>query len=344
MRPNLFNYATRELSQDAFLAWYFQWADSSVTEDPDLQKSAREFLRTYIRKVYTDYDIPITHVEVRSQEKRIDVLIVVNNEITIIVEDKIYAGVHGKQLEKYWDSIKGKKIGLYIKTGEESSKRVKEVENRNYIYVGRSVLLNHLSKCKSQNEIFVSFKSYWEKIEQKMLSFKDNYCWEVGQVVGFYQELQKNLNQSDWHYASNPNGGDWVFNWHWITINDHNMYLEFSFPSKCAGKKDIFNDFKLKVKIHLLCENRKESRPAKDILQEQRKSVKQSHLYRFDKYANGLTRRPQKTHIGSYMTIAEVSFLKLIDNDLEHWSISKLVSKLKEYETLLNNYQKSIMI
>ena len=26
-KPNLFNYATSELSQDAFLAWLIQWAD-----------------------------------------------------------------------------------------------------------------------------------------------------------------------------------------------------------------------------------------------------------------------------------------------------------------------------
>jgi hypothetical protein len=33
MEPNLFNYATSELSQDAFICWLIAWADSSQIEN-----------------------------------------------------------------------------------------------------------------------------------------------------------------------------------------------------------------------------------------------------------------------------------------------------------------------
>ena len=35
MRPNLFDYATSELSQDAFLLWFLRWADP-IYKDEDL--------------------------------------------------------------------------------------------------------------------------------------------------------------------------------------------------------------------------------------------------------------------------------------------------------------------
>ena len=44
--PNLFSFATSELSQDAFFAWLMQWADSSYKElDESLHVVAQNFIR-----------------------------------------------------------------------------------------------------------------------------------------------------------------------------------------------------------------------------------------------------------------------------------------------------------
>ena len=49
MKPNLFNYATSELSQDAFLLWLLEWANPSNSEyDPELHLTAKVFLRRII--------------------------------------------------------------------------------------------------------------------------------------------------------------------------------------------------------------------------------------------------------------------------------------------------------
>jgi hypothetical protein len=42
MKPNLFNIATSELSQDGFLTWLLQWGDnSSADENKDLHDIAQ---------------------------------------------------------------------------------------------------------------------------------------------------------------------------------------------------------------------------------------------------------------------------------------------------------------
>ena len=34
MTPNLFDFATKELSQDAVICWLIAWADADATEGP----------------------------------------------------------------------------------------------------------------------------------------------------------------------------------------------------------------------------------------------------------------------------------------------------------------------
>lgn len=87
MKPNLFNYATSELSQDAFLLWLLEWANPSNSEyDPELHLTAKVFLR---RIIDVDDKFDIKSVVCKKQQYHIDVLAIVNNEIAVIIEDKI---------------------------------------------------------------------------------------------------------------------------------------------------------------------------------------------------------------------------------------------------------------
>jgi len=342
MKPNIFTYATKELSQDAFFAWYFRWADPSMIGDSELQHSAQELLYTYI----SDYTTNIISVDIKRQYNHIDLLVIVNQDIYIIIEDKIYSGIHNNQLERYWNSISSnKKIGLFIKTGVDSDSEISKVGKCNYHYISRLKLLEHFKRCNSSNDIFVSYRDYWQEIENKRRSFKNNYRWEVGHVLGFYQELSKHLKNSNMHYAANPRGGDFVLNWHKITIEQMyktNMFLEFSFPKRCCecrNDNEFADYFKLKIKIHLQCEDKDETRPSKTDLMQMRKKIKKFHLPEFSKFSKSLTFPPQRTRVGAYMTIADVPFSHLIERDFVHWNIECLVDKLQIYEKLLNNYK-----
>ena len=114
-RPNIFDYATSELSQDAFLAWYFRWADEDMTDDMELHENARAFLKKYITLRQPGYNEEIRKVWVERQYEHIDVLVKINDKLSIIIEDKINTGQHSNQLERYAKVISGEKVMLYIK-------------------------------------------------------------------------------------------------------------------------------------------------------------------------------------------------------------------------------------
>ena len=49
MKPNLFNFATKELSQDAFFTWFLNWANNELNElNPSLNETAKDFIKTLI--------------------------------------------------------------------------------------------------------------------------------------------------------------------------------------------------------------------------------------------------------------------------------------------------------
>ena len=68
MKPNLFTHATSELSQDAFILWLLEWADSEcATEDKALHETAKEFVRLLLE----DKELEIRSIECKKQEHHI---------------------------------------------------------------------------------------------------------------------------------------------------------------------------------------------------------------------------------------------------------------------------------
>ncbi len=118
---NIFEFATKELSQDAFLRWLFEnW--NSAFEDVNI--ASRELLRHFLG-FPLEVDMNITYVETLAQKGKIDVLIfctVNNNNYVIAIEDKTITTTHDNQLDRYayymnknWDN-KGKHIYILYKT------------------------------------------------------------------------------------------------------------------------------------------------------------------------------------------------------------------------------------
>lgn len=97
---NIFNFATSELSQDAFIAWALNW----INEDKSLPlyEMAADLL-----KVMGETDDSIRDgIEIRTQLKRIDILVTIKNcNRAIIIEDKTYTSEHDNQIARYRDEI-----------------------------------------------------------------------------------------------------------------------------------------------------------------------------------------------------------------------------------------------
>ena len=102
MRRNLFDFATKELSQDAYLRWLFEnWNcdDSSIREACKLMIT--DFLN--VKSAST-----ISSLKTTAQYKRLDILIqctVDNKDYVIAIEDKIYSVDHSDQLARYKKTI-----------------------------------------------------------------------------------------------------------------------------------------------------------------------------------------------------------------------------------------------
>lgn len=99
---NLFDYATKELSQDAFLRWLFENYDC---EDNESLKNASNLV---LKNLCNITDERIQKVETYAQWQKIDIFTVVKTNkrnIALFIEDKVFSSEHN-QLEGYNEKIK----------------------------------------------------------------------------------------------------------------------------------------------------------------------------------------------------------------------------------------------
>lgn len=110
MKNNIFEYATGELSQDAFICWCANWFNDG--SKPRLQEMSVELMKHFagvdeIKSVSIcrqfSQDV---YIEAQKYALKIDVLIIVNDSIAVIVEDKTYTSEHDNQIQRYVDGIK----------------------------------------------------------------------------------------------------------------------------------------------------------------------------------------------------------------------------------------------
>lgn len=227
-KPNIFKYATSELSQDAFICWLIAWADkSNQSINPKLNKCAISFVQKLLQK---DENYKIENVEVGRQWKNIDVWAMINNEYFLVIEDKKATTSHSDQLNKYAntarehyenDDIKIKRV--YFKMEEQG--QYNKVNEAGFIPFSRKDMLNILSvnitesSHVEQNDILSDFYENLISLDKSVNSYKvkelnkqSGNAWK-----GFYSEIQKEIGGS-WKYVSNPRGGFWGFYWNWREV------------------------------------------------------------------------------------------------------------------------------
>jgi len=243
-RNNIFNFATSELSQDAFICWLCNWVnfdDNSLSEDEKKLKSlATEFIEKMLGEKLED-----RKVNIKRQYQKIDVLLEIQNktefitkgnninpivDMYVIIEDKVGIGLHSNQIERYRELISEKnekdngsrakiKVVYYKIYDEDNTERLKE--NGVNIILGRENILELLKEYKDKinNSIFENYHNYLSNIETDVNSYekKNLEDWNSNCYIGFFKELknEKNLlehaigRQKDcsWGYVNNSSGG-----------------------------------------------------------------------------------------------------------------------------------------
>lgn len=230
-RPNLFKFATSELSQDAFICWLLSWASpENKEEDAKLHICALEFINALFAK-YPQKTHPSTieKVVIKKQDANIDVLCIINDQFVILIEDKTNTANHSNQLANYLSEIEGRSYDkdcifpIYFKTYDQASYK-DVVEKNKYQVFSRNDFLSVLNKGQNagiENAIFQDFREHLQRIQNNVESYlrlpispkSANPKWNSQAWTGFYLHLQKELGTGLWRKVNNEAGGFMGFWW-----------------------------------------------------------------------------------------------------------------------------------
>jgi len=335
MKPNLFNYATSELSQDAIICWLLEWAriDNEII-DKKMHKLGVNFIDSFFNK-FENINKPekYINIEIKKQYKNIDILCIINNEFAILIEDKTSTKNHSGQLEKYLKEVEeifhiSKILPIYFKTGDQSS--YKRIIEKGYAIYLRTEFLKVLNSTAYDNEILTDYHMYLQDIEDSVNSYKKFILsdWKWNSWKGFYIELKKELKEGNWDYVANPSGGFLGFWWHFMGNNECQQYLQIE--SK-YNKKISAYDTSLCIKISVA--NQQDRKRLRKYWYEKIKNKSDDLNLKFKK--------PSRFGSGKYMTIL------VLENDYREVDqegivdIKSTVQYLHKVKSLINDVQEN---
>jgi len=216
-KPNIFNFATSELSQDAFICWIISWFN--YPQEENLHQVAICLLRELTKGKI----LKIDKIKIEKQYKKIDILVRINDEYALLIEDKVNTKDHSNQLEQYIQILsseykKENIIPIYFKTGDQSS--FETIGKAGYKIFLRKDFLNVLESGISlgiTNNIYIDFYNYLKDIEESVQSYRKLPVseWHWNSWKGFYTEISKKLGEGNWDYVPQKNGGFLGFWWYW---------------------------------------------------------------------------------------------------------------------------------
>ena len=231
--PNLFEFATKELAQDAALAYMLSWAHPHFKNShSNLHRLGTDLLHSLLEKTNAAKSLEVSCIEVELQYKKIDLLVKINEfdeespELAIVIEDKVNTDEHSDQITRYTDiakkrySCKGTEIvAVLLKTGNTS--RVGMADHEKGVFL-RDDLLAVLNQHETiEDTIVINFHEYLRRLEEITNSYLQikvddwhNHDWKI--YEGFFNRLEslmekdkwwENRGSWGWRYVSNPQGG-----------------------------------------------------------------------------------------------------------------------------------------
>jgi len=354
-KPNIFNYATKELSQDAVICWLIAWAgrkDVQDAEDEALHECGRQFVEVLLDKHRASLAPDIEEIEIRRQDNDIDVLACVNRYQVLLIEDKIDTDVRNGQLEGYYKAVVEGKTGLgkvreknlypiFFKTGNQSlaqddvieKKRVETGKECKYKVFKRTEFLEKvLNDYKGSNPILTDFRARLQEWEDDTNSFKDwktgeskKWSWNAWQ--GFFRHLEEKLTNC-WGWGYVPKGDFLGLWWNARPIKEGSVYLQLEIVT---GKPDVQKlCFKVAVNKEKLG-----SRPRGAVRNEWHNLVCDVANKDVPKEEDKKAKKPDRFGNGETMTIALWKEPWLAFGDSGTLDLNETVANLKKAEAVL---------
>jgi len=241
-KPNLFQYATKELSQDAFLCWLLAWSDErNCGEDGALHAAGLNLLNSLLR-LHGEAPLEKPSITIHKQLYHVDIVVEVNQDLILMVEDKVHSTEHAAQLTYLGNIVREypnrKVLPIFFKTGDQCD--YSDVENAGYLCFLRAQLLSVLDEGLQlgvTHPIYTDFRDYlWER-EASVEAFRQMRIvdWPQGSSswIGFFKALKKAKPAMAWGYVHNQSGGFWAAWWHGAEWNGQNVYLQIEEKQLC---------------------------------------------------------------------------------------------------------------
>jgi hypothetical protein len=319
MKPNLFTFATQELSQDAFIAWLIQWADPACREqNTSLHEAAVDFVKRLI-SLQLDAPAEITKVVAGRQWENIDVWAEINYTYLLVIEDKVGTGQHSDQLTRYREIADKwcrdhafRPVYIYLKTQSDSATSLSKVSENGFAIFGRSNFLEFLEAHDVRNDIYADFREQLRSIEDRERAYTQRSLkdWGADDWKGFYQLLERSRHVVNWGYTPNPAGGFWGAVLNWTEHGDYCPYMQIEEGSLCFKVGEVYSDRGcVRDHYHQLLMNH--GGPALGL------------------------QRPQRFGSGTYMTVAVVPRSAWLGGDDEVLDANAVVENLNGYESWL---------
>ena len=245
MIPNIFTYATKELSQDALICWLVACAKEET--DERLRECGRKFVQALMQSgdgavidVSNDPPARTRHVgsyEIgtvidgpKPQYRNIDVYFqaeVDGKRVSFVIEDKTDTEMHGDQLERYRSIVQGDKYKedlikpVYFKTGYVFHNESEKANSNGFsVFDGEGMLafLND-EQCAAAHEILRQFSEHLGgQVEKRRRALEE---WQLQH--GFVQwefmiRLREVLQMEERKWPGrwfNLGGGAWTQFPHW---------------------------------------------------------------------------------------------------------------------------------
>lgn len=203
MKNNIFNFATSELSQDAFLCWCLNWMNDD--RNIKLKEMAKKLVFELVGisdikslKVYNQFSKDI-FVNKEKLSIKIDILVIINNETAIIIEDKTYTSEHDNQIERY-------KKGLFELNKTDNNLNINNIVT---VYLKTGFLYDE-DKCVSADKIISGYD-----LLNLLIPYKD----ESEILSNYIEYLETNLKWYDEHKTYCTDSDDF---WEW-NISKHQI-------------------------------------------------------------------------------------------------------------------------
>lgn len=257
---NIFDYATSELTQDAMIAWTLE---NIKSEKDTMKKVGLYFLNSLLKsKLNLNNFNKIASFNLSLQKYNIDILVKItltnDDTIYLIIEDKTFSSEHNNQISKYKNKLKKDNpnaviFTIYYKTGVEFNIKSKFEKRDVLVFNRKNILssfkkLNEISKDMEENYLISSYYNYVKQIERQYSEYKQKEVniWSVEDVIGFVNELHKNINRVYASWENNQSGGSVTLYSGLKEFEINALFIDNNFIKKKLDFYDLYKQVEFK--------------------------------------------------------------------------------------------------